>query len=188
MKTIIKAIIKIIALVFALTLLSPLISSITNVIMFYTDNMYTDNGQYTLVYLAEALFIILISVLILYFGWWKTDKIVRLIAGDLKENAIVVSTSNADLYRVILSVLGIYLLATSVPNLLSLTSYHIYNAQMYSDVLLPPPYMVADEIGRWVFQIATFLLGIWLAVGSKPIAKFFSRIPKFFSRIQYWEW
>ena len=175
MKTIIKAIIKIIALVFAIKLLSPLIGSITNVIMMYKDNMYTDNGQYILIYLAEALFIIIVSALVLYFGWWKTDKIVRLIAGDLKENAIVVSTSNVDLYRVILSVLGIYLLATSVPNLLSLISYHFYYAQMYPDIGLPPD-MVANEIGRWVFQIVTFLLGIWLAVGSKPIAKFFSNI------------
>jgi hypothetical protein len=179
MKTIIKAIIKIIALVFALQLLSPLVANIITVIRMYNDNIYTGNGQGILIYfLAEALFIILIAALVLYFGWWKTDKIVRLIAGDLKENALVVSTSNVNLYRVILSVLGICLLVTSVPSLLGLISYHIYGAQTYSDIFRPPPDVVASEIERWVLQIVTFLIGIWLTVGSKPIAKFFVRIWK----------
>jgi xanthine/uracil permease len=78
MKTIIKAVIKIIALLFGLQLLSPLVSSIGGTVM-----AYTHDRQYGLIHLAIALFVIIIIGLVLYFGWWKTDKIVRLIAGDL---------------------------------------------------------------------------------------------------------
>jgi hypothetical protein len=172
MKTIIKAIIKIIALVFALKLLSPLLGGIANVMM-----AYRDNGQYTLIYSVSVLLLILIAALVLYFGWWKTDRIVRLIAGDLKENALAISTSNVDLYRVILSVLGIYLLATSVPNLFGLISEHFYYAQMYPGISFEPN-TTANEIKGWVSQGVYILIGIWLTVGSKPIAKFFVRIWK----------
>jgi hypothetical protein len=168
MKTIIKAVIKIITLLFAIKLLSPLVSNIATTVI-----AYQENRQYALIYLVSALITIIVSALVLYFGWWKTDKIVRLIAGDLDENAIVVSTSNVDLYRVIISVLGIYLLATSIPGLISLISDHFYFARM--GLTLD---MVPNEIGRWTFQIVTFLLGIWLAIGSKPITKFFSSIWK----------
>jgi hypothetical protein len=170
MRTIIKAIVRILALVFALKLLGSLISNIGSM-----ATMSTYDREYFLIYLATALFSIIILGLVIYFGWWKADRIAKLLAGDLDENAIAISTSNVDLYRVIISAFGIYLLITSIPGLAALISYHVYNAQIFSDVV-PAPELVANEIQRWVLQAVTFLLGIWLTFGSKPIARFLVRI------------
>ena len=172
MRTIIKAIVRILALFFAIKLLSPLVSGISSAVI-----AYTQYREYFLIYSANALFVIIIIGLILYFGWWKADRIAKLLAGDLDENAIAVSTSNVDLYRVIITVFGIYLLATSIPGLAALVGYHLNSAQMYADTgLVPNIDLVANEIQRWVFQTVTLLLGIWLTFGSKPIARFLVRI------------
>ena len=172
MRTIIKAIVRILALFFAIKLLTPLISSIRII-----AEMSRLDIELSLINLAYALFVIIIIGLVLYFGWWKADSIAKLLAGDLDDNAIAVSTSNVDLYRVIISAFGIYLLITSIPGLAGLISYHLNSTQMYADTgLVPNIDFVAQEIERWVFQIVTLLLGIWLTFGGKPIARFLVRI------------
>jgi len=172
MRTIIKALVRILALVFAIKLLTPLLTSIRII-----AEMSTLDRELFLIDLATALFLIIIIGLVIYFGLWKAGGIARLLAGDLDENAIAVSTSNVDLYRVIISAFGIYLLVTSIPGLAGLIGYHFYSAPMYADTgLVPNIDLVANEIQRWVFQIVTLLLGMWLTVGGRPIARFLVKI------------
>jgi len=177
MRTIIKALVKIIALVFVLKLLGSLINNISYAVLAYTQFQFEES---LFVYLATAICLIIIIGLIIYFGWWKADRIARLLAGDMDENAIAVSTTNVDLYRVIISAFGIYLLITSIPGLAGLISYHLYYNHLYADIDLVRSTDVAalasKELEGWVTQALTFLLGIWLTFGSRPIARFLVRI------------
>lgn len=177
MRTIIKALVKIITLIFALKLLGSLINYISYAVLSYTQFQFEESR---FVYLATAICLIIIIGLIIYFGWWKADKIARLLAGDLGENAIAVNTSNVDLYRVIISAFGIYLLITSIPGLVGLISYHLYYNHIYAETGLVQSMdaaaLVSKEIEGWVTQALTFLLGIWLTFGGRPIARFLVRI------------
>jgi hypothetical protein len=67
----------------------------------------------------------LIGTLILGILWWKTDWLVKVIAGNIPDDSLVVSTSNLDLFKVALRIIGIFLVVTTIPQLIGLIGYRL---------------------------------------------------------------
>lgn len=173
MRTILKAFIRITALVFALQSLKGLSDSFTNFAIFSREDLWPG-----FIYLGGVLLVIAISVLTLYFTWRKTDKIVTWLVGEVNENEIIINTSNVELFKVIIRAFGVYLLATSIPRLFGLFAYHLLSAPLLRRIPLSE-FQQIERIQTWVVQIATALLGIWLLLGAKPIAKALANFWKF---------
>jgi hypothetical protein len=107
----------------------------------------------------------IISLMILSFFWWKTNWLVNVLAGRVSNHELIITTSNVDLVKVAMRILGIWLLADSLPSLVGLIGYHI---------ALPPQdivdkYTHATEIKNWLFAGSKTLVGFWLVLGTRGI-------------------
>ena len=144
MKSLIKASIRIILIFLFLSVITSLIIDIERI--FAISNQPTNIlvGEIIGFFLASFLFIS-----VLFFAWRKTDFILKRVAGDLDEESLTITTSNTDLFNVIVRVFGIYLLLSSMPKLLGLLSVHIYNASFYSSIdVLSSQTAKANELGN----------------------------------------
>ena len=166
MRTIIKAIIKIIALVFVLQLLSPFVSHLS-----YLSNSYIANFGYQWVYIGSMLILLIIAALLIYFGWFKVDKIANLLVRNLDENQLAISTTNLDLIKVVMCFFGIWLIIKALPDLLGLLSYHTYWARYLIPGVEQDPGIVSNEIKELVIQSITLVIGIFLLFGNSIVAK-----------------
>jgi hypothetical protein len=120
---------------------------------------------------------LVITGLIIYFGWWKTDKIVGFLAGDLDENQLVINTSNLDLYKVIISIFGIWLIIDAIPGLIGIIASQIYCSNnksifgSYQDVF-------GNNIRLGVIQLVELIIGIFLVTGNFVVVKVLRNIWK----------
>ncbi len=176
MRTIIKAIVRILVLLFFIRLLGAMIANLSNFALWIRGDYAS--RELAIISVGSALLIMVFAILVLYFGWRKTDNIVRILAGDLNEDGLVISTSNFDLHRTLMMFLGAYLIVTSVPNLAGLSANYLFLR------IQVPGYpgdkgMSASEISNLVVQTVSLLLGIWLMAGGKTIAKIIRNIYNF---------
>ena len=153
MRALIKAAIRIIIIIMFLRLVYSLIQYVSAI---FTSLKYTSP-----IYILGMIAVGLIGILVLYLLWRKTDWLVRILAGNIKDNELVIKTSNLDLIKVAMGILGIYLLVTSVPDLFGLLVYHIHITKVAPDLLLMPTEQ-ALEIKQWVTTTITILVGVWL--------------------------
>lgn len=175
MKTLIKAFIRIMALLFALEMLNPIFRNIAPLL----SDISQWPRAFVMTNLSAALLDFVLAVLAIYFAWGKTDKVARMVAGKLNESEVVVSTTNARLYALIMSALGVYLFVTAFPKLLGHLAYTLYwsNYQQGSGIMVPLE--TAAEIEGWTTQVLTVAIGIWLIVGRRAMAKFVNNIWEF---------
>lgn len=161
----------------SLRVLVHLVDSI-NGIFIYNRFQADENLLYTWIFpLAGPL----VGALILYILWRKTDWLVRILAGNINENELVISTSNLDLIRVTMGILGIYLLITSIPDLIGISAYHIFITNNLSD----RNWFTEDKallIERLVTTICSILIGIWLVSGLRGIKGIIKGINNFWNK------
>lgn len=160
MRSIIKAAIRIIIVIMFLKSLLGLVNNLSGVLI----NPALYEYRYSFYTVAISLAIIFTGMLILYLLWRKTDWLVRIIAGNINENEVVISTSNLDLIKVAMRILGIYLLVTSVPTLIGMISYHLSLGSEF-------PRQMAMILKDYVTEVITILIGAWLVLGTKGINK-----------------
>jgi len=82
---------------------------------------------------------------------------------------LVIKTSNLDLIKVAMRMFGIFLLITSIPELTGLSVYHI--RLIHESDLMYSPIQQATTIMNLVSNIITIVIGAWLVIGTKGIAK-----------------
>ncbi|MFH1032275.1 MAG: hypothetical protein V1767_06920 [Chloroflexota bacterium] len=165
MRSIIKAALRVVIVFAFLEIVASLVKSIGSLLTF----RHIPDAQDLSTFYVNISIASLIGLLILWAMWWKTDAIVRILVGNISENELVINTSNLDLIKVSMRILGIYLLATSIPDLFGLIAYHIQNVNLYVELNNIDPKLQADEIKWWVTTGVTILIGIWLVLGSRGI-------------------
>ena len=156
MKSHIKVIIRII-LIFLLLDLLIMLTSYSAMISTYGD-MYPE----LLIYIGVGI----IGTLILGFLWWQTDWLVSVLAGNLPEDSLVISTSNLDLFKMALRLLGFFLIFSALPDLVG----HIgYRLSFPFDYYEPNQFQAALR-GELLNITVTLLLGLLLtSIGGKPV-------------------
>jgi hypothetical protein len=115
--------------------------------------------------IAAGIFIVVTIALVLL--WRKTDTIIKMVAGNISDNEIVINTTNSELYRIIMRVLGIIIIVTNVPSFLVTLGYNFLYIKIINDV----PYEISASgiITELLIRGISILLGIWLIIGNKSI-------------------
>lgn len=124
----------------------------------------------------EILVIIVVTIIcmvLLYFIWWKADWFVKVLVDKRSDHELVISTSNLDLMKVALRILGIYVLVNSIPNLIGLIGYHFSFPRDYLDLAIETH---ANEIRNVIFIIIQILFGALLTLGTNGILKLINRV------------
>jgi hypothetical protein len=163
MRIIIKAVIRIIILVLVIQLLVSLFKDISWV--FYN----TEQLGEAFFYLGVLPGVDIAGLAILCVIWWKTDWLVKILAGNIDDRALMINTSSVDFITVAIQIIGIYLVVTSIPDFVGLAVYHIQINDKF------PGYNLSEfevqETKQWVITIAIFLIGLLLVSGSKWLVK-----------------
>jgi hypothetical protein len=162
MRVIIKAIIRIIILVLGIQLLFALLGYISSI--FYNTEAFRDDKVF---YIISGVDIAGLAILCII--WWKTDWLVKILAGNIDDSALIINISNVDFITVALQIIGVYLVVTSIPDFLGLAVYHILIHDKFPGYELSE--LEVQETKQWVITIATFLIGFLLASGSKWLVK-----------------
>ena len=166
MRSIIKAAVRVIIIIIFVSLLKHVISTLQWLITIPNNYMIPQDLPY-LIGIVGGPFIIF--TLILYFLWRNTDWIVRVIAGNLNDNELVIKTSNLDLVKVFMRIFGIFLIVTSIPELFGLAVYHI--VLIIPDELMYSPISRATTLMNIVTIVLTMGVGTWLVIGTRGITK-----------------
>ena len=161
MKAIIRTTIRIILIIMALQLLSLIYSSAMNILVYQPSYSYDYTVHPSVITLALSI----TGILVLLILWWKTDWLMRVLAGEISDQELVISSSKLELFDFAIRILGIYLIVRYIPLLIGLIAYRI------SIVItsLEEPYMppIAYEIERWVTTSFYILIGVLLTSGMK---------------------
>jgi hypothetical protein len=161
MKVLAKAIIRIV-LVFAL--INVLVILILGLVAVFREAY----GGNTLFYaIAEIVMVALVGFVLLLMAWVNTDYIVRKVVGNTYGKHIEITTSNVNLMGVAMSMIGIWLIVSVIPDFLGTIARHYYYT---SQLLYPnnlPADMRADEIQGLVVSGVKLVLGLWLFLGKQ---------------------
>jgi hypothetical protein len=163
MRSIIKSAIRIIIL---FIFIRSLINFITNAVNIWNSRSYNTVQQDVWSNLGILFIAFLVGFLILWILWWKADAITRILAGNINDNKLVIDTSNIELFRVVLIFLGLFLLVSSIPDIVGLIAYHI-RLQSSGNGIASSPQNQANELRLWIGPVVTILIGIGLAIGIK---------------------
>lgn len=169
MHTLVKAGVRLVIIFVSLQLLTYFANSLISILSMlqFSADLYSYLG------LTVMLAVTIVSALILYFAWRKSDWLVTKLAGDVEEKEIVISTNNADLTNVVLRIVGMVLILIFTPKLIGLVANRVVAVYMpYLGSANPTPW----EIQQWVTVIGTILIGIWLTISGTGIFKAFTKI------------
>lgn len=165
MRTLIKAAIRILIIVMTLQMLLSLVNSL--VLLFSYPPIYGEfNAPYFWGNLATNIFSFLITILILFIVWRKTDWLVGLIAEEINDTELTINTNNVELITVVVRILGIVLLVTNLRLLVALIGNRWILGSIYPDVYIQTS---VNDMRQWIAAIVGLLLGIWLVLGGKGI-------------------
>lgn len=164
MHLLLKALVRILLIWAFLNLVSALPGYIT--VYEYYENKILFIGTTT------GAFIVLLAIL--FILWLKSDYIVQKLVGNTEtQQHEVIQVSHPDLYRLILKVMGIFLLVTTIPaisRILYLYWYsHTYNITIF-----------IASFADWIPLIVKMMLGLWLIIGNKNIRKAWDAVQYFF--------
>jgi hypothetical protein len=115
--------------------------------------------------IAAGIFIVVTIALVLL--WRKTDTIIKMVAGNISDNEIVINTTNSELYRIIMRVLGIIIIVTNVPSFLVTLGYNFLYIKIINDITYE--ISASGIITELLIRGISILLGIWLIIGNKSI-------------------
>lgn len=174
MRIIIKAIVKIVALLFTLNVLNVFINNVlaSSLNSYYLMKNHPEDVSFELWgYIAIGLILLIIAALLIYFGWWKTDKIVKLLVGNQDDSQLVINTSSTDLYKVIIKVFGIWLIIDSIPVIMGLLSHYVFYSNYYPDYIGLGPDFLANALKQGVTALLMLLIGIILLLTNTIISR-----------------
>jgi hypothetical protein len=171
MRLAIKAFIRILLIFIALQTVLHIVNYVHNMLFYH--RMYPEDYDLFLpvIILVAA---VLILILVIYVLWWKTDWLVRVVSGRTREKELVITTSNLDLFKVAMRILGIVLLVNAIPTLIGLIGYHFSIPQEYRE--FSSYSQSAGEIKEFIIVGVKILFGVWLIVGSKGIVKAIDKV------------
>jgi hypothetical protein len=135
MKTLIRAAVRIIIIVMFVMMVKMLLVNIQWTALNFRDGSIRQISYYQIGLTVDQ-FGVYSAILALL--WLRTDWIVRVIAGNIDDSELVISTSNLDLIRVSMQILGMVLLATSIPKLLGLGAYYFRIPTSLRNLTCPP--------------------------------------------------
>jgi hypothetical protein len=164
MRLAVKAFIRIFLIYIALQMAYYITNYISN--MFFYRRAYP--GDYDLFF--HVIFLVassLIVLLVIYVLWWKTDWLVRVLLGRTRDRELIISTSNLDLIKVAMRILGVVLLVNAIPELIGLVGYHFSLPAEFWDY--PSYYESARETQEFIVVGIKILFGIFLVVGTRKI-------------------
>lgn len=110
----------------------------------------------------------IICFVILSFIWWKTDWLVNVLAGEISNNELIITTSNLDLFKIVLRIFGVFLLIDSIPALVGLIGYHF---SYPNDLINTSAGIRPQEIRELIIIGVKILIGFWMILGTKGIYK-----------------
>ena len=165
MRSIIKAAIRV---TIVILFVKYLVETINRVSVLFIYPFSQDLEAYPLLYMYIAFFIVM--TVILFLLWWKTDWIVKIVLGVLDENELSINTSNKDLIKVAMYILGLWLLVTSIPDLFGIFAYQIRLMEENPDLIYTAGQQ-AVTIRDVVSYVITIVIGAWLVLGNKGISK-----------------
>ena len=176
MKTIIRTTIRIILIVMALQLLSLIYNSAMNILVYQQSYNYEYAVHPSFITLALSI----AGILVLSILWWKTDWLMRMLAGEISDQELVISTSKPELFDFAIRILGIYLIVKYIPLLMGLIAYRVAAIIVPDEHLsyMPPTY----EIEWWVKISFYILIGIFLTSGMKGTKTIGRIITNFWNR------
>ena len=156
MQLLIKAVVRIILIWAFLNLVST--------IPYYISNyQYFAGDEILYISIVSGFYVLLIALL--FILWLKTDFIMKLLLGKLgAQSQEIVQISSPDLYKLLLKVMGIYLIVTTIPTMSRLIYSYWYNNTQ--DITLPNHMFV-----EWLPLIVQIILGVWLIIGNEGIRK-----------------
>jgi hypothetical protein len=175
MRTIVVAIFRLILLFVAVNLLNPLSTNIVTALDTFHRG-YSGDRSYGLILLAISIGIIVLVAVILYLLWRKGDTVAAALTKGVDESALTLSTANADFIKMASRFFGVYLVATSLPRIAGLAANRVYYSKWFADIGIESPAVTASEIERWVIQVLTLLIGVWLIFGSRNMVKLADKI------------
>jgi hypothetical protein len=165
MRLAIKAFIRIFLIYVALQTILYIINYVHSMLI-YSQVYHEDLDLFLPVIVLVAA--VLIVILVIYILWWKTDWLVRVLTGRTREKELVISTSNLDLIKVAMRILGIVLLVNAIPTLIGLISYYFIRPE---DVYYSRP-----EAREYIIVGVKIVFGIWLIIGSRGIVKAINKV------------
>jgi hypothetical protein len=171
MRLAVKAFIRIMLIFVALQAVIYFIRYISSIVNY--NHSYL--GDYDL--FIDVIFLVasaLIVLLVIYVFWWKTDWLVRVLVGRTREKELVISTSNLDLIKVAMRILGVVLLVNAIPELIGLVGYHFSLPAEFWDY--PSYYESARETQEFIIVGIKILFGVWLVLGSRGIVKVIDKV------------
>lgn len=162
MRTLVRAAIRIILIYLFLETLFYTIRYCCDIFHIYTYFEPRSRWFDLLVIIGAAV----ICFVILSLLWWKTDWLVNVLAGKVSNHELIIATSNLDLFKVAIRILGIFLLITSIPALVGLIGYHFsYPDDLFNTYAGIQP----QEIRELIIIGMKILIGIGMILGTKGI-------------------
>jgi len=116
---------------------------------------------------------VLIMVLVIYVLWWKTDWLVRVLLGKTRDKELIISTSNLDLIKVAMRILGIVLLVNAIPELIGLIGYHF---SIPEEMQLIGYTWSTGEVKEFIIVGVKILFGVFLVIGSRGIVNAIDKV------------
>lgn len=171
MRLAVKACIRIIIIFIALQAFFSFLNYASSMIFNYQVYSEDYNLPFQVAVLAVSA---LVVAAVLGVLWWRTNWVVNVLVGRMPERELVVSTSNLDLVRVAMRILGIVLLVFAVPELIGLIGYHFSVQDEFGGTVLY--YNTADEVRDLIIAVVKILLGVWLLVGTRKIVKAIDKV------------
>jgi hypothetical protein len=174
MRSIIKSAIRIIVIFIAI---KTMISFINNLVITLRNYNFKVSDQYAWLEIGIYSLAFLFGIFILWIIWWKAGAIARLLAGDIDDNRLVVDTSYLNLFRLVLMIIGIYLLVTGIPSVLSMIGYHFRLTALNEDIIRSNIEQ-ANELKYWITPVVSVIIGLGLIFGLKKYWGKFNNIRK----------
>jgi hypothetical protein len=114
MRSIIKSIIRIIVIFMSIKSLMSFINYGSNI---WYNRELSSVEQNSWTELGILLIGFLMAFLVLWILWWKADSLAKLVAGNAIDNKLEIDTHNTGILKVALIFLGVYLLVSSIPDI-----------------------------------------------------------------------
>jgi hypothetical protein len=173
MRSLIKAVFRVILVFLFINLVIQVVNYISQILL--NSHIYATASEKFNVfpYIIGACIAFVVFSSVLLFLWWKTNGVVKFIAGDVTENEVAITTTNSELHRTIMRFLGIYLIVSNVPYIAGTLGYYYYYVNVSRPALFD---WQTSEIRQLIIQGITVLLGIWLVVGNYTIKKVTNKI------------
>ncbi len=104
-----------------------------------------------------------VGLLLAWLLWAKSASIAKALLGRVDVNTLSINSSTTDALRLGIRLIGVGLIAASIPALFGQVAYWLASRAPAEQVLS------ARDVGLWVEMGVRLILGTWMATGAKPV-------------------